>query len=608
MLKMKLSFFFFILFLGIIKLFTKAIDNKTHSLRKLANENKKLTNIINIYYPEDQVVYYISSITNSNGDLFILTNNNEISETRVIYAIMDDGSSFFEDSEQPYKVINCGLAANNSYITLTFYNINGLEYLATYSQGNQFELIDLKRRIIYYTYHYQVLTLIPHIKKDLFTSLKFYDNSDYIISSFVSRKDGSVIIHKLSYDSILNNQLSPTDPIKLCFAYKASSLNCFEIDKYIECLYLTSEGYYTIIIVDIETLDIKFSRQIETQIVNTDYLFSKCIHFKDNIGAFIYFINKDSKPKLIFKELIIPSDPNSDLNLVDFFSSIIINKNNKFSLGNEYLFNNIIKKNENTIFYINTKRESETIIIVLIRFLNDYNNLSLLYYEIKIKELNNLKIFKDITWFIFNEFLGIGMTHYDYSKSYTKTYSSYFIIGNSLCYDTNIEDDIDIFDEDNIYEFKLEKIHINIENNIFNYSLKGIQIISDLSEDNLGFNLYSNNKQNYLELNDIILYNDTINFKIVSNLGVKLGSYSIEYIPIISEVNYEDINSIFDSVEYYPNTISDFSNYYKPEAIKIKKANILFSVNKCYKTCENCIYHGNNNNHKCEICSSNYPY
>ena len=159
-----------------------------------------------------------------------------------------------------------------------------------------------------------------------------------------------------------------------------------------------------------------------------------------------------------------------------------------------------------------------------------------------------MKIFKDITCFIFNEFLGIGMTHYDYSKSYTKTYSSYFIIGNSLCYDTNIEDDIDIFDEDNIYEFKLEKINIDIDNNIFNYSLKGIQIISDLNEENLGFNLYSNNKQNYLELNDIILYNDTINFKIVSNLGVKLGSYSIEYIPIISEVNYEDINSIFDSV------------------------------------------------------------
>ena len=200
------------------------------------------------------------------------------------------------------------------------------------------------------------------------------------------------------------------------------------------------------------------------------------------------------------------------------------------------------------------------------------------------------------------------MTHYDYNKDSHKTYSSYFIIGNPSCYNRIIPEDnnIDIFDEENIYEFKIE--NITLDNNIFGYYIKKIQIITDLNEETLGFNLYSNNNKKNIKLNDILLIDDLINFKIINSSGVKLGNYSIEYIPLVSESNFEDLNLNFDLIEYYPNNTFNFSSIYHPKIFNQKKAKFIISVNKCYKTCEKCSYHGNVINHQCEICSSEYPY
>ena len=575
-------------------------------IRKLINEENKLDNIINIYYPEDKVDF-ISSITN-NGNLFILTNNGKYFSPRIIYAIKSDGTNFFDDVDQPYKILNCTTKTNYSYPVFTFYNIKGREYLASYSQGEEFELIDLKKDIIYSAFHFKVINYIPNNKKDSFFSLNFYNNSQYIINTFVSRKENCLVIQKIPYDIMLKNKLNPTDPINLSLAYKASSVNCFEIKEYIECLYVNSDSFYTVIILNIESLELKYSQKIETNKVRTDYLFSKCIHLKDNIGAFIYFINNDSSPKLLFKELILPSNSESDFYLNDFFSSIIINAENKFNLDNNYYYNSIIKRDENNIFYISSGKEKENIIIVIIRFLNDYKSLMTLYYEIKIKELHNIKIYSDMTSFIFNGHLGIGITHYDYNKNISNIYSSYFIIGNSFSYDTIIQDDIVMLDADNMYEFKIENIKIYLENNIFRYTLKGIQILSEINEEAVGFNFYSNNNQKFLKLNDVLLYDDTISFKIVNSLNLKLGNYSIEYIPIISEANYEELDEIFDSTNFYSNDSDyNFSSFYQPEIFKLKKVSLFFPIH-CYKTCEKCSYLGNKISHKCKECSSNFPY
>ena len=47
------------------------------------------------------------------------------------------------------------------------------------------------------------------------------------------------------------------------------------------------------------------------------------------------------------------------------------------------------------------------------------------YYEIKINEVYNIKIYKDITSFTYKGFLGIGMTHYNYNLDKNKVLSSF---------------------------------------------------------------------------------------------------------------------------------------------------------------------------------------
>ena len=69
--------------------------------------------------------------------------------------------------------------------------------------------------------------------------------------------------------------------------------------------------------------------------------------------------------------------------------------------------------------------------IIIIKILNNYKHLLICYYEIKLQELYSIKIYTDITSFVYNGCFGIGMTHYDYNIDNNKTYSSFFIIGNS---------------------------------------------------------------------------------------------------------------------------------------------------------------------------------
>ena len=75
----------------------------------------------------------------------------------------------------------------------------------------------------------------------------------------------------------------------------------------------------------ISTLENIYTKKIENHPITSDYLFSKCIHIKNYIGSFIYYINNDNFPILTFKELIIPSSSSSEIQLNDILYHITIN-------------------------------------------------------------------------------------------------------------------------------------------------------------------------------------------------------------------------------------------------------------------------------------------
>jgi hypothetical protein len=244
---------------------------------------------------------------------------------------------------------------------------------------------------------------------------------------------------------------------------------CFEIKEYIECLYTNSEGYYKASVFDVLNFGNLSSKIINENIVSEQQLYSKCIYFKESIGAFIYYLSKDIKPILTFLKLTIPSPLSADYNLDNYLGPITLNSKSKFELGYGYANNDLIKLNDNNIIFTSVSSNYENIIIIMIKLLNEDKNVLINYYNIELKNEYNLKIYKDITTFTINNLFGIGMINYNYSLSSSKTYSNYFIIGISSSNNISISEDIDIFDEDNIFGLKIKDINININNNIFGY-------------------------------------------------------------------------------------------------------------------------------------------
>ena len=584
------------------------------------NDIQRLNNFVSIYNPYEKVAY-ISNTKNRNGDLFITTNS-EIKEnkTRLVYALRKNFTNYFTDNEGSYKIMNLiinNLGGVNAYPLITSLIIDNEEYIVSLSHQGCFESLDYKNGFASGRNTNSALIFSTNVNKNTFTSLKYYNNSNIILNSYISKdiNKNYFMLQKIFFGKSNINKTRPV-PLNETRSDKGlidSVVTCFEIKEFIECLYTNSEGYYNVSVFDILYLEKVYSKRIDSNKVTEKELYSKCIYFKDSIGIYIYYLSRNNKPKLSFLELVTPpSLSGGDFKLDNYLESITINSKSEFDLGYGYANNDIIKLNDKNIIFTSVSNNYEKIIIILIKLLNEDKNILINYYNIELKNDYNIKIYKDFTSFTINNFFGIGMINYNYSLSSSTTYSNYFIIGINSSNNITISEEIDIFDEDNIYEFKIKDININIENNIFGYYFYGIQLINILSEnltnDNLGFYLYSNNLDKKIGLNENVLLDDKINFKVIDNSYVIKDLYSIVYLPIISEANFTDYISFPDSIENFVGNIDDLEDFYHSEIFFGKTSYINFYVNNCYKTCQTCSYYGNHINHYCETCSINYPY
>lgn len=564
----------------------------------------KLNNITNIYSPFN-IVSYISSVTSKSDDLFIALNTELKDEKRLIYAIKSDGSNFFEDINSPYKIlIHNNNQDSNIYPLLALLKKNNKQYLVEITFDSRFELYDYYNNVVYALGLFQVMRYNSRIYKNTFISLDYYDNNDYILNAFVERAgDNNFVIQKLYYNQIdiSKKSINYEKDHNIPDASKYSQVSCFEILNLIECLYVDEFSSYNIGIFNIIDLDLIFNVDLNNNI-RAHELFSKCIHYKGNISAIIYFLNDNSKPILSFKNLYI-----EEKKLDDYREKININKDDDYEINNYYIYNDFIKINENNLYYISTKEESDIIMIIMIKSFDNSTNILINYYEIKLNEYK-IKIYKDITVFKYNELLGIGITHYNYSLTKDNTtYGSYFMIGYSYANDIIMSRNDYIFNKENNFTLKIAD-YINIDNNIFGYTIKEIKILSDLNQNNLGFHLFSNELNKTIEVNEILSSSDAISFILISEKGIKLDKYIIEYSCLITESNYEDFISFPNSYEYYSNNEISLESLYQPQKFDNKKASIIININYCYKTCGTCSYLGDEINHHCDTCSDKYPF
>ena len=610
-------FFQLIIYINISKIKLILISNSSNNKEMpTVNNNKRNLQTKNII---DNIIVinnisgneaYVTSSKNENGDIYLISNNEAAnSSNRVIYIIKSD---YTHDT----ITLTTSSTIHNSYPLMSVIKLEDInkDYLATFShEGSQFELINCSSRTVFTCPLSKVNSGNSFVSKNTFMSLKFFNNKYYILSVFVDKSNSNFMIHKLFYQHPDISMHHIENEEKALFqAFKNSTVTCFENENYVECLYINEESFYTVSIFNISNLNLILTDKIEENIIEFGELFNKCIHFKKNIGAFMYFYTRNSFPRMQLKILDIIGN---NYKLSNYIYSIDINSQRIFPLNYHYIYNDIIKTTDNNIFFISTKKSGIEIYIILFKFINDDNNIIINYYTAKMNDAYNIAVYKDIAIFSFKGLLGIGMSNYNYNLGLNITYSSFFIIGyiSSINNDNNIyiSNDINIFNEENNYEIKINDIidNMRISNNIFNYLIAGIKITSGLNESNLGFYIYSNKTENKVDQNELITINDVIYFKVVSDIGVKLGNYSIEYEIIIKEPEYEDFLS--EIVEYYPVPDGSYGinlkKFFKPEYFSTRKSFIYFSVKECYKTCESCRYYGNDLNHHCDTCSENYP-
>ena len=202
---------FFSNFIPILRQFKfNTINNNNSLIRNLLtnNEIQKLNNIITIYNPSD-IVTSISTATNENGDILIVTNTEDSNSSfRIIYGIKSDGTNFFSDNEDSYILIN----TNNNSNTINFYpmistlKINGKEYIINFTQRGNIELYDYNNKLFFDIYKFHVIKEISLIYKNTFTHLKYYNYSNYILTAYVYEK---ILINILLYKKfILKNLIS----------------------------------------------------------------------------------------------------------------------------------------------------------------------------------------------------------------------------------------------------------------------------------------------------------------------------------------------------------------------------------------------------------------
>ena len=171
------------------------------------------------------------------------------------------------------------------------------------------------------------------------------------------------------------------------------------------------------------------------------------------------------------------------------------------------------------------------------------------YYSIEIENNNNFNLFNEVKATLYNNFICITVSYCYENKCADDVshYSSFFILNyannsdNSLDLITHLYETNEYIDNDFCLNLS-EKLVIN--NNVFGYVYKGIQII-DYQK-----NIYLKNNDIIIEKNSIILKDECITLSFDNSENFEAMNYTIEYEYILNEPDYQYSNNYIDDIDY----------------------------------------------------------
>ena len=428
--------------------------------RKVFSIEELIDNIIQL---GDENFRFNHFSLNSKGDMIIDTTAYPGNNERRFFGLKKNGKPYFYDEnniETPYRSLfvhnldnenQQKLEGESNFIILSEQKDNEIkEYLLSFSiLDNYMELYDFDKNEIIT----EKTTTI--FKNDLITSsmnsffksktkidnkfnyyiayIHYYNETNefkfYILRCYFTSKD----INNKGYHFDTGSRKSTINKV---------IASCFETElNKIACFYQKTDLKYQIV-----TLDEDFNRDtqayttLSTALVHFD-LFFKAIHFKNEIGIFIYYTDIiDEYPIISLK--YCSNEDNKFYNYKNLGNITV----DKMSFNIKASLNDIIKLNDNKICYISVSKDKNTLIIVIFNIYNDDNNMMIRYYSYDLYNNNGITFYNDLRAFSFNDFISIAFSHCPQSECINdndKHFSSLIIFNYP---NNNNDKNVDLFE------------------------------------------------------------------------------------------------------------------------------------------------------------------
>ena len=579
------------------------IGDKNYRYFTYAQSKKNELIIETTSFPENNLRKFYC-ITAEEWNCFI--NKNEPSNHFYYVNVSDKNGTFREKYEG--EAIFIQLTDNNT----EFYK---QEYFLSLSINNGFtELFDFENNKIFALKTNTFYSSIIYSGIGSILQFKTNNNSEnYYIFSYIINENNTYYFELKKYIFLSLDISSVGFSMKSKIKYESSDrkiVSCYETEhQKIVCLYQNLNYEFKISVhsenfklIAVSTLGIEVEGQNNT-------IFFKCIHLKNEVGVFIYFNSiLFDYPIMSLKEF------NEETSSIITFNNLNLIELNYASLNSHFLYNDIIKINDEKFCFSSTSIDKEKLYILVANLYNLDENLLLNYYKINLFELYNHKILSQLKLILYNNqhvsLLFNNCQNKDCDSNNTGLYTSFIIFNypNSTNFVFDVIDHLNKTKE-NINNMTLNfKENIKIENNLFGYIIKGIKILNHPNNTKLFF------ANNDTEINDGDIFNNvSIQLSLLSfNSIYNITSISITFALVLTEPDLEEF-------EKYPNFIDNIDGIFSQnENFILKKEDYIGKVsylkilikNNLVTICnnENCNLCFEKLNNKCISCNYDFNY
>ena len=324
-------------------------------------------------------------------------------------------------------------------------------------------------------------------------------------------------------------------------------------------------------------------------------VFYKCIHFKNEAGVFLYY-EKYVSLAIQFKEY-----KNGEIN--NYFKSKSKIQINISGFVNDVKLNDLVKIEDSKFCFISASTNYEKMkIFILSNYVNE--KIKIRYYLIQTKSYYLYTFSKQFMLSIYNDMIALAGIN---NKEGEFTYGTITIFSypNSTDFIINLTDSNSINHIIKFYE------QCKIENNLFGYIFKGVQIFNFST----GLKLIREDNNKEISENTLIFNNTNIKLFLKREIVNLHKNARIEYAMVLTEPEYEKYNEYPSSIDNDYCKENDEDNCDDEKNYFIKKSyigrtsycdNIINSeefINECD---EHCIICSKNNNLECIFCEYNY--